>query len=110
MRGAETFSVKTGDTLVDGDMVLTRAEGRVTLASGDTCSRELSGLQSLTVSADICEQMIASVNTSQPVSGGDLSPGTDPSQFALPALGVLAAVAVVAAAAPGDDEDPPTSP
>ena len=114
MRGAETFSLKTGDTLVEGDMVLTRSEGRVTLAYGETCSRELSGLQSLTISADICERAIADVDTSAPDQAGNVSQvsglmdGT--AGVALPALGVLGGIALVAAAASGEDEDQPTSP
>ena len=114
MRGTETLSVKTGDTLIEGDMILTRSEGRVTLSFGDTCSRELSGLQSLTVSADFCERLIADVDASAPASGGNVSQEvgllSDTSGVVLPAIGVLAGVAIVAAAASGEDEDQPTSP
>jgi hypothetical protein len=114
MRGTETLSVKAGDTLFEGDMILTRSEGRVTLSFGDTCSRELSGLQSLTVSADFCERLIADVDTEASASGGNVSQTAgilgDTSGVVLPAIGVLAGVAVVAAAASGEDEDQPTSP
>ena len=95
-------------------MVLTRSEGRVTLAYGETCSRELNGLQSLTVSADFCERSIADVDTSvqDPASDGTQVAGlTDGAAgLALPALGVLAGVALIAAAESGEDEDKPTSP
>lgn len=109
MRGAETFSLQTGDSLVEGDIVMTRSNGSVTIVNGTVCSRELGGLQSLTITADMCVQEIAAVDQSGLVAGDEAVEGGVGA--ALPIIGGLAALGGAAAAAGGGgDDDTPTSP
>lgn len=109
MRGSETFSLRSGDTLVEGDIVMTRSNGAVTLVYGETCSRDLEALQSLTISEEFCVRAIASVDQSGVVLGDETVEGGVGA--ALPVIGALAVAGGAAAAAGGGDgDDTPTSP
>lgn len=62
MRGAETFSLREGDVLREGDIVIARSSGAATIVYGETCTRTLGALQSLTIDEKICEQVVAAVD------------------------------------------------
>lgn len=109
MRGSETFSLRSGDMLVEGDVVMTRSNGAVTLVYGETCSRDLGALQSLTITEDFCVRTIASVDQSGVIIGDEAVEGGVGA--ALPVIGALAVAGGAAAAAGGGDgDDTPTSP
>ena len=104
VRGTETFSLQAGDQLFDGDRIITRQGGSVSLQA-EGCTRDLTGLQSITVGADICVQQIASVDQSGLVQGEEIVGGGGVGA-ALPVIGGLAALGGAAAAAGGGDDGP----
>lgn len=61
MRGAETFSVQEGDTLREGDIVITRAKGAATIVYGDRCTRSLGALESVTIDQEMCDEVLAAI-------------------------------------------------
>ena len=109
MRGPDTFSLKDGDTLQDGDVVMARAGGTVTVNNGLLCSRDLGSLQSITISENLCDQLIASVDSSGVISGAE-GVGGGGIGAAAPIIGGAAILGGAAAAAGGGGgDDAPTS-
>lgn len=118
VRGTETFSLSPGDELLTGDVIVTRSSGSVSISSGETCTRDLSGLQSITIGPDFCVQNIESLEQTA-TAETQVSPGTGdavvmssatPQATAILA-GLAAAGAVAAAAgAGGGGGDQPSSP
>ena len=103
VRGAETFTLSTGDQIFLGDRVLTRTDGRVTLnVSG--CVQSLLGSQSIVVDAEVCTKTPVALgsdatNVAQGIGGAGIG--------ATPALLALAAVGGGAAAASGGNSTSP---
>lgn len=117
VRGAETFSLSPGDELLNGDVIVTRSSGSVSIASGDACTRDLSGLQSITIGPDICVQQIesleqtASSEVQAPTGTSDAVAVASSSTQVMTVLGGVAlAGAVAAAAGSGGGSDQPSSP
>jgi|GEM_PF-1190083 hypothetical protein len=118
VRGTETLSLSPGDELLQGDVIITRASGSVSIAYGDLCTRDLEGLQSITIDSEFCVQELADIDQvegapegSAPQQVGELGEALAPSSptATLMVLGGVA-VAAVAAGASGGGDDQPSSP
>lgn len=107
IRDGETFSLSDGDTLFEGDRVVTRSEGNVTLTAFG-CEQSLDPEQALTIGADFCDVApIQMADTTPP----EVPPGTG--NTLLVAGGAIVGIGAIAAAAGGgggDDGGGPVSP
>ena len=118
VRGTETLSLLPGDELLQGDVIITRASGRVSIAYGDLCTRDLDGLQSIVIDSEFCVQDLAFVDQAEGAPEGSAPQQADALAETLAAssptgtLMVLGGVAVaaVAAGASGGGDDQPSSP
>lgn len=106
VRGTETFSLQAGDELFDGDRIITRQGGTISIQA-EGCSRDLTGLQSITVGPDICVQQIASVDQSGLVEGdAAVQGGGVGAAMPLAALGGLATAAAASGGRSGGQGRP----
>ena len=99
VRGGETFSLNSGDTLFEGDRIVTR-EGASIDIKAPGCDRAIPQNSTIVISAGFCEATIASVDQTilaeagLPASGGGVG-------AALPIIGGIAGAGGLAAAAGG---------
>jgi hypothetical protein len=104
VRGGETYSLQLGDVLLEGDEIITRQGGTVTI-QGPAGTQTLAGLQSVTVGPGLT--LAAPINIAAaavPVAAtGAVFP-------VLPVLGTVAAGGAAAAAAGGGGSPPPPPP
>jgi hypothetical protein len=117
VRGTETLSLSPGDELLQGDVIITRASGRVSIAYGDLCTRDLDGLQSIVINSEFCVQELADIDQVEGAPEGSAPQQVDALAESLAAssstgtlvvLGGVAVAAVAAGASGGDDQ--PSSP
>ena len=103
VRGGETYSLQAGDILMEGDQILTRQGGSVTL-QGPAGQQTLTGLQSVTVGPGMT--LAAPINIAAAAIPGAAAGAV------FPVLPVVAggAVAAGAAAAAGSPPPPPPPP
>lgn len=110
VRGGETFSLASGDTLFDGDRIVTR-DGASIEVNTPGCSRSIPANSTIVIASGFCDATIASVDQTVlaeaglPTAGGGVG-------AALPVIGGLAAAGGVAAAAGGGGggDSAPSSP
>ena len=127
VRGGQTYSLKAGDTVFEGDRIVTRSGGTVTIdAMG--CSVPLGASQTAQVGSSFCtaapqtvtEQVVtetaptSTTTTASSTAGGSTAAGgaagfAGVSSTVFVVGGVIIGSAVIVAAA-SDDEDEPASP
>lgn len=99
VRGNETFSLAPGDTIFEGDQIITRSGGTAEITVGN-CTRSLGSLESITVAEDFCTRTIASVDTSGTILADAAMEGGSGVGAAMP-LAALAGLGTAAAASGG---------
>lgn len=101
-RGAQTYTLSSGNQIFSGDRVLTGTGGNVLITLTGACVKSLTPNQSIVVNAQFCTA--APVSLGQGAANTAVATGTG---NILPVVGALAAVGAGAAAANGGGSSSP---
>ena len=103
VRGGETFALGAGDTLFEGDRIVTRSEATAEI-TGEACTRTIPASSTIVIGDDFCTVTIASADETILADAGAISEGTGTGAL-LPILGIVGAGGAAAAAAGGGGSD-----
>lgn len=108
IRDGETFELRQGDQLFDGDTVFTRTNGAVQFAAAG-CQRSIAGESQILISPAVCDAPVTTLASSSVVGGVQIGTGVNSTGATAGILG-LAGLGGAAAAAGGGGNDRPASP
>jgi hypothetical protein len=101
VRGAQAYSLVSGDLLFEGDRVVTRSNGSAKI-SANGCEKAISATSSIVVNAELCNVVPIQLANAEPLGSADVLPAasaTGATGLILP--GLLAAGGTTAAAVTG---------